>query len=349
MRYGFITHMFLCLTLLSLGACQTIRSDDDRLFHGSVNETYQSAQYERAGLLSTLTFIKDDCQSDCPYVLNNETYNDGFSNHYKVTYGDHVFVTQGTAATKELINEVNAISALRKTHAMNVVKDSVMDRTAQLVTTPYHVGSSVYKRYEQAETFKEAALIAPKGALVMTGKLIEGTKELGVTGARITNNASHAKCGFFECLKKLGEDMWYAANLFTGKHGDAFQLHQKYKTNPETLNPLLKREVDRLSYVSSITSTGYKFGLGTVGVPVFANYSTGLGYYNNADFLSGYEDARKQETAHKRKLRSLDIDGNIYSPSKAYYLLGLQLSNCPMLKRAMMRGVGRLSMGKHMR
>ena len=313
MRYASVAHMFLCLGFLSMGACQTIHSDDDSLFHIPVNKAYLSSEFEEAELLATPLFIEDDCNLNCPYVLHDQTYNDGLSNHYKVTYGDHIYVSQGTLETQELIKEVKATSALKQTKSMNVAANSVKERTTQLVTTPYEVGSSIYNRYDRAENLGEALLIAPKGALVMTSKLLTGAKELGVTGRRLTENASHTSCGLFECFKKLGEDIWYAVNLLTGKHGDAKVLHSQQNTNPETQNPLLKREVNRISYISSLTSSGYKFGLGAIGIPVISDTSTVIGYYRNAEFLSGYEDARKLETSHKRKLRSLQIEDRTIS------------------------------------
>ena len=313
------THLikiFPLLLTLALSACQTIPSDDDTVFQTSPMSHLDQRGFEQRGLLPTDKFIQDDCGQICPYRLDENTFNDGRSNHYKVVYGDHIFIRQGTLETLDLLNEIEAISLLRDIDTIEVAGSVVWERTAQLATTPYAIGQSIYKRFGEADTLEDKILLIPEGTVNATKNLIKGTKEIGVTGLRLTDNVSHTHCEGMDCLVNMTEDVWYGVNTLTGKHKDARALHRLYGTEYETQNPLLKREIDRISYISSLTDTSFKYGLGVAKIPAIAEPSTALGYYRNASFLSRYEDSRKQETAHKARLRDLGLDEKLIA---AYY------------------------------
>ena len=148
--------------------------------------------------------------------------------------------------------------------------------------------------------------------LGVIGGFAGGIKELGVTGLRITRGVGGTKCsGPFACVGKAGKDVWSGINSLTGKHEAARRAHAMVGTDPYSDNAALQHEVDRIAYAESWTGTGFKFGVTSAGIPVLSPYTTGVGYYNNAEFLSQYEDADRRKNAEKAMLAEWGVDADV--------------------------------------
>lgn len=299
--------LLLCVTLLNLSACKTISHGDTDLFALQSEAVSSHSKYEDPGFLPTKQFLSDSCSADCTYELHPQTYNNGFSNSYKVTYKDHLFVVQGTDAAIELLKEIKAVSAMEKVDVVKIVGNTVWHRTRRLAATPYEIGASLVERVHKVESVSDAVLFLPTAGFDISANLINGAKELGVTAVRLTDNLSQTSCKGLKCAKGTVEDLWYGVNALTGKHKAARDLHKEHGTDPETQNPLLKREIDRHAYTSSVSNTAFKYGLGATQVPAIADTSSAIGYYRNIAYLGRYEDSRKQETADKQRLKNWGI------------------------------------------
>ena len=183
------------------------------------------------------------------------------------------------------------------------------ERTINLVETPYRAAKGGYERFAATQSAGEVLMVIPSGAAEIAGDVGHGLKELGSTAWRITTSAAGTKCqGFGGCASKAGRDIWSGFNSLAGKHNAAKEIHYTLGTDPYTDNEVLQRQVDRLAYADAYTSTTVKFGFTLSNVNILDPLATGVGYYNNGEFIARYEDAHKRRKKEKALMTSWGAD-----------------------------------------
>lgn len=269
-----------------------------------------SASYSPETLNPVLaeTFIGSDWMESPYHLVLPNAQSDGRMLIYTVRTTDGDVEIKGTRAAQEFIREVCATEALRKRSTVGAVLGSTKDRAANLVETPARVVKSVAGKVGEIETFGEAILFVPKETVGVAGGLIDGVGELLVTGKRITTGVSSTKCSGFNCVEKAGEDVWSGFNSLMGKHNAARELHAEFGTDPQTRNKAYRKQIDRIAYADSYTGTSIKLSVGNAGIDYLSPAMTGVGYYNNGEFVSGYKDAHRQRNYEKDQLVSWGLE-----------------------------------------
>jgi hypothetical protein len=238
-------------------------------------------------------------------------WNDGYANSYEIETTDHVYVVQGTHQARERVREIQATEILRDTHTVEAVAQTAALRTINLVETPVRALTQGAARFGSVRSPIDALMVVPSGAVEILGKLGNGVKEFGVTGARIASGVGSTKCSGFGCVANAGEDIWSGFNSIVGKKGAAVELHQRLGTDPYSDNQVLQREIDRLAYAESYVGTGLKTGIGIAGISILSTWTTNVGVYNNAEFLAIYEDAHKRRNQEKAEMLTWGTDENM--------------------------------------
>ena len=309
MKIGRTFLAFTCGLIMStsLSACQTLRAQQG-ISADKPKYITPVVGFESAGMVDAAKFLGADLMSSDFHLVSPEAWNDGYANTYRIETPQHIFVVQGTERAKMRIHEIQATQALRQRSTALKAGKAVVERTTNLVETPVRAISGVAGRFSAAENPSEALMVIPSGAAEIVGNLGQGLKELGVTGWRITTGAAGTHCqGVGGCVSKAGEDIWSGFNSLMGKHAAAKEIHAELGTDPYTDNKALQRQVDRLAYADAYTSTAVKLGYTWSGVPILDPLATGVGYYNNGEFVSVYEDAHKYRKRDKAMMRSWGV------------------------------------------
>lgn len=291
--------------LVGLSACETLDAHQGPKFGPTHIPASQSHFYEQAGYLNAQDFLGPKWMQGKLYRVDPRTFNDGYANSYKIISDDYTYVVQGTEQAKERVLEIAAIEEIRKIPMVFAAADTVKAKTANLVETPiraFNGGRNRYNTIDNAPTREDKLMVVSSGLATVVSKLGNGIKELGVTGARLVSGVAGTRCTGFGCVQKAGRDVWSGMNSIVGKHEASRLIHQKLGTDPDTDNKVLQREVDRIAYTNAYSGAGYKFGLSGAGIPVFSAVIKGVGYYNNVEFVSQYEDAEKRKKIEKSKL-----------------------------------------------
>jgi len=297
--------IFPVLATLVLAGCQTLSAHQGPEFAPNLNVQAISAGFEGPRLLPAADFLAPDLMQSPLHNVAPQTYNDGYANTYQIETPDHVFVVQGTPNVKIRIREIEATEILRHKSTIGKAASAVGERTLNLVETPYRAAKGGYDRFAATQTPGEALMVIPSGAAEIAGDVGHGLQELGSTAWRITTSAAGTKCqGFGGCASKAGRDIWSGFNSLAGKHNAAKEIHYTLGTDPYTDNKVLQREVDRLAYADAYTSTTVKFGFTMSNVNILDPLATGVGYYNNGEFVARYEDAHKRRKKEKAQMLS---------------------------------------------
>ena len=234
--------------------------------------------------------------------------NNGAANIYIIETPDRAYTVHGTDQARTLIREIHAVHMLRQRSTTGAVVKSIKNRTANMVTTPLRTVKSIGGRLDRVESFEDAAFFIPQTIGEVGGTLINGAGEMAVTGARIAKGATGTRCdNFGNCAANAGKDMWSGVNSLTGKHNVSRRLHASLGTSPETQNKALKREIDRLSYAEAYSGTAFKFSVPNMGLNYVSDYQRGIGYYNNSEFVAGYEDAHRSRNHDKASLKVMGV------------------------------------------
>lgn len=297
--------LFLVLPalLLSLTACQTAYEVGDAPFGPAAISGSATPDNNAAGYVPAIDFLGPELMKSELHEVDAQAWNDGFANTYKITTADNVFYAQSTRTAKKRIHEIEATEILRKQSVFHAAGGTILDRGANLVETPIRAIAGARERNDGATTVNEKLMLVPTGIGGVLENIAGGIKELGVTGLRITRGVGGTRCsGPGQCVKKAGRDIWSGMNSLTGKHEASRLVHSTVGTDPYTDNKVLQNQVDRLAYTNAYTGLGFKFGLSGAGIPVLSPYTTGVGYYNNAEFVSQYEDAEKRRNLEKAML-----------------------------------------------
>jgi len=215
---------------------------------------------------------------------------------------------KGTAATREFIREVAVTEVLRDRSTAGAMLGATKKGALNLVETPVRVVKSVAGKVGKIDSVGEAVLFVPKETVNVAGGLLDGVGELLVTGKRITTGVAGTRCSGTECFTKAGRDVWSGLNSITGKHGVAQELHNEFGTDSETRNKAYRRQIDRIAYADSYTGTVVEFGAGNAGVQYLSATVVGVGYYDNGEFVTGYQDAYRRRNYEKDQLVSWGLD-----------------------------------------
>lgn len=288
--------------LVALGACQSLPTHQGPDFASLNNGQVKADGFETADYLSATDFLGAKWMQGELHSVDPRTYNDGYANSYKIISKDYTYVVQGTEQAKERILEIAAIKELRKIPIAFAAAGTVKDKTENLVATPIRAFQGGREKYDNAPTREDKVMMVSSGFTTVVSKLGKGVRELGVTGARIVGGVAGTKCSGTQCISKAGLDVWSGMNSIVGKHDASRRIHQQLGTDPDSENVVLQREVDRLAYTNAYSGAGYKFGLSGAGIPVLSTVVKGIGYYNNVEFVSQYEDAEKRRTIERAVL-----------------------------------------------
>lgn len=241
-----------------------------------------------------------------PYALS-----EGHMLVYKISSQDEVYDIKGTAAARDMIREITATGTLRQRSTAGTIVESAAGRTLNIVETPIRVVSGLVKKADDISSFEEGVLFIPTEIVNATGQLIDGVGELAVTGVRITTGAASTKCSGLGCVEKAGEDIWSGFNSLMGKHNSARRLHNEFGTDPQTQNKTYRKQIDRLAYAESYTATTVKLGVSNAGIEYLSPAMQTVGWYNNGEFVAGYEDAHRRRNFEKKTYAEWGADSDM--------------------------------------
>ena len=305
-----ISAKFIPVAALALVSCASLPTTQGDPIPKAI-QAAQNGAFETPGPLDAVDFIgAENMQTDL-YTIAPKAYNDGYINTYEIITKDHDYYVQGTAKALETLREIKATKILKGTPTVVAAGKSFAERTVNLVETPIRIMNGGFGRLEEARTNRQKVMAVSSGVGDIFSNMAHGLGQLAVTGKRIVTSASGTKCANFgDCAGKAGRDVWSGFNSVVGKHNAARRLHIRLGTDPYTDNKVLQREIDRLAMAESYTGTTYKIGVGNAGIPVWSDWTRGVGYVNNAEFVASYEDAHKRRRAEKKLLTSWGVDKN---------------------------------------
>lgn len=226
---------------------------------------------------------------------------------YRIQTPNQLHVVHGTVAARERIREITATETLRTRSTPVTVVESAAGRVLNVVGTPIRVLDNLGTKAKDISSVEEGILFLPKEVVNTSGQLLNGVGELAVTGVRITTGAASTKCSGFNCVEKAGEDIWSGFNSLMGKHNSARRLHSEFGTDPQTANKDYRKQIDRLSYAESYSATAVKIGGANAGVEYLSPGLRYVGWYNNGEFIAGYEDAHRQRNFEKETYRAWGV------------------------------------------
>jgi len=331
--------------LLALGGCQTAYQVGSSQYGPSSTLAGALPDNNAAGFVPASDFLAPEFMKSDLHTVEPQAWNDGYANTYKIITDDHVYYAQGTYNAKKRVHEIAATEELKKFSVVEAFGETVLERGANLVETPMRAIAGSRDRAANVDGMDGAVTAFRSGVGGVLRNMADGVNELGVTGLRITRGVGGTRCsGVGACVKKAGRDIWSGMNSITGKHEASRRVHQKVGTDPYTDNEVLQKQVDRIAYTNAYTGLGFKFGVTGAGIPVLSPYTTGVGYYNNAEFVAQYEDAEKRRNIEKAILRDEwgmaqdDIDRlyknkNFTHTTRSYLLSALEGISSPDARR----------------
>ena len=261
--------------------------------------------YEAPGWVNAADFLGADKMHSPLYDVDEKAWNDGYANTYRIVTPRYVYVVQGTERAIERLHEIEVTEKLRHNPTVFAVGNAFKDKTINLAATPIRSIKYVGKRIGKIDSAEDAVMFVPSGIGDLISHTAHGLGELAFTTGRIIKGASGTKCaGVGPCLAKAGKEILSGTNSVLGKHEAARKFHRRNGTNPDTDNPVLQRQIDRLAYADAYAGALYKFGGSRAGVRFWSPTIRNVGYYNNAEFVLQYEDAYRQENREKDQVRS---------------------------------------------
>ena len=268
----------------------------------------QLSQAQISTQLSAQDYLGAEWMQSQWHTVSPNALNDGVFNRYEITTPDGTYTVRGTSQARQNIREIYAIYQLRERSVVDTFADSVTTRTVNWVKTPLRTIGFIGNRIGTIDSVGDAALFVPKAVYDTGDVVVSSVGEFAVTGKRVAAGAAGTKCeGFGRCVGEAGEDIWSGINSLLGKHKVSRRLHEEFGTDRQTNNPLLKREIDRLSYTEAYTGSAFKFAVPNANIDVISDYQTGIGYFNNAEFVAGYTDAHRPRNAQKKMLAEAGV------------------------------------------
>ncbi len=303
----FLHYIGILVVLPGMVACQSVpeRNETPPVLARPVQAV---AGFEAAGPVDARQFIGTDLMQSPLYRVDPKAWNDGYVNTYRIETPDHVHIVQGTDQAIMRLREIVATDRLRRKSATITVGKAAVDRTLNLATTPVRAVKMTANRFSTAKGAQEKLMVVPSGAANIVGNLALGLKELGMTGWRITTNAAGKKCkGVGECTAQAGGGVMSGVSALSGKDAAARKIHAELGTDPYSDNEELQRQVNRLATADAVGSTSMKLGMAFVSAPLITPLSTGVGYYNNGEFIVNHEDPRKARAVEQSLMRQWGV------------------------------------------
>jgi len=264
-----------------------------------------------------LDFIGAEWMESSQHRVAPTAKNNGHINSYTIETNHGTFIIDGTEQARAFIREIVAAEELRQKSTVGMVGTAVKERVVNLVKTPLEVVNAVGDRIDTVSSVEDAILLAPRTSIDVGEKLLNGAGEMIYTGNRLIKSASGTKCtSLGNCLSEAGEDIFSGINSVVGKHNSARRLHARYGTDAETRNPILQREIDRLSYAQAYTKTGIRVFAPNTGFSEFDSYRDAVGFYDNSETVAGYKDAFKPRINQIKRLEARGIHPDLI---KAFY------------------------------
>ncbi len=289
-------------------ACSTLPYEQGVMPKADVAQASANSTYEAPGMVDIHDFIPSDMIQTPLYTIDQYAYNDGEMNTYRVVTEDHAFIVEGTSQLVNLIVEIEAINKLRDIKTVDTMAKGAAERAINLIQTPAGAVGGLLRRFSQEETLEGQLMTVPDSLSEVSANVTEGAIQLTNTGKRIATSAAGTSCAGFEaCVSKGADDIWSGFNSLMGKHNAARELHAVMGTDFYTDNKVLRREIDRLAYADAYTSTIVKAGFTWSGIPILDPLATGVGYYNNVEFLAAYQDASVERNREKEAMRSWGV------------------------------------------
>ncbi len=258
--------------------------------------------------VATLDILGEDWMSGKHHQVYPYAVLEGDMLRYQIRTEDGDITVKGTQDVRVYIYELYATEILRMRSTPGVVLQSTGARMVNLVKTPVRVAKGLGSRAGEVESLGDAALFIPELTVDVAGGLLNGVGELFVTGERLTSGVGATRCKGFNCVKKAGSDIWSGANSLMGKHNAARKLHREFGTDPQTENKDYRFQIDRIAYAESYIGTAVKIGVGNAGIEAISPVMQGVGYYNNGEFISNYEDAHRRRNFEKDQIEAWGED-----------------------------------------
>ncbi len=272
----------------------------------------QLGQAEVSTQVTAQDFLGADWMQSTVHQVNPVAINDGLFNNYTIETSDGTYTVRGTDQARQLIREIHATYQLRERSVGETVGKSLFNRTTNWVTTPVRTVEMVGDRIDAVSSVGDAILFVPKAVYDTGDVVVSSVGEFAVTGKRLVTGAAGTKCsGVGQCISEAGEDIWSGVNSLLGKHKAARRLHEEFGTDRQSKNPLLQREIDRLSYTEAYTGSAFKFAVPNANIDVLSDYQTGIGYYNNAEFVAGYTDAHRPRNSQREMLSDAGVSDEL--------------------------------------
>ena len=201
-------------------------------FFSVMQPQYVLAEFEKPGTLKAQSFLQSEILKGEHYTIIEQVHNDGLLNHYEVNSSFGNFKVTSTSSLYILVQEIEAIAAMKKIHTDDTAIESLkqsgkntVDGVKNLIADP-------------KGTFESAA--AGVGSLFNRAK--------GTVGKRETTGAEDNKVA-----QLVG---------FSKSKG---QIATKFGVNMYSRNEVLQEELDRLAWADYLGGLGV--GVATSAVP----------------------------------------------------------------------------------
>ena len=296
------------MLFIGLSACQSIAKRKNNAPGVHAKSVQAVAGFETAGTVDASQFIGPQRMQSPLYQVDPKAWNDGYANTYRIETPDYVHIVQGTDQALIRLHEIAATDQLRRKSATVAVGKAAVGRTLNLATTPVRAVKVTANRFSTAKGAQEKLMVLPSGAANIVGNLAVGLKEWGMTGWRITTNSTGKKCeGVGGCTAQAGGGVMSGVRALSGKDATARKIHAKLGTDPYSDNQELQRQVNRLATATAVGSTSMNLGMAFVSAPLIAPLSTGVGYYNNGEFIVNHKDPRKARETEQSLMRQWGV------------------------------------------
>ena len=254
--------------------------------------------------LSAEEFIGPQWMESALHRVSPNTHNNGRINRYTIETHHGTFAIDGTYQARMFIHEITAAEDLTTRSTAGALGQAVQERVVNFVKTPIDVIGSIGDRIDTVSSVEDAILLAPRTTMDVGEQLINGVGEAAYTGKRLLKKVGDgSSCqGAADCIAEVNEQAIKGLNSLTGKNRAARKIHAEFGTDSETQNPILQREVDRLSFTQSYAKTGIKLFLPDKGISGLDEYLSAVRFYNNGETIAFYEDRLRYREDQKERL-----------------------------------------------
>ena len=304
----------LFILLISIFACST-----KDYYEGNPGDIYRPDPKEQAKeriqgyevppVLKARELVSNDLLRSENHAVLSSVYNDGFYNHYsiKTTWGD--LYAGSDEKLKIRINEINAISELKKIKTNEVLVDGAKTGGKKILMAPVKVIEAVGGAIiHPVDTTKKIVAIPLNVVDFFSGivhKIGSANDNLQDNDSDFTSKES-AESGMTQ-LFNVGANY---AKQWIGYTSNVRDLEKQFGILPDTDNQILQDEITRIASIKTSVTFSTKF---VPGIPMFEVISEANSALGMVDKISVYEDKVVQEEMVFKELSNLGI------PEKTIY------------------------------